>query len=77
MAIRDEAEDAALGVFGGFVIERSVFKVERQMRLHAVAAHHLDQVAIGQNLALLSAQSKKSVQGTLGMMHRNRLRDGN
>jgi hypothetical protein len=65
-------KDSALRVFGDLLIERTVFETEGQMRLYAVSMHDLDEIAIGQNLALLGAESEKPVNGSLGMVYRNR-----
>jgi hypothetical protein len=45
VVVGDEAENAALGVHGGFVVDRAVFEVRGQMRRYAVAVHDLDKVA--------------------------------
>ena len=73
MVIGDEAKDAALRVFGGFVIERSVFEVEGQMRLYAIATHDFDKITVGEDLALFRAQSQEAVQCPLRMKHLDRL----
>ena len=71
--IGDEAKYVALRVYGGFVIERTIFEVEGQMRCHVVSAHYLDEIAIREDLALFRGQRKKTMQRSLGMVRRNRL----
>ncbi len=77
MVIRDEAEDAALRIHGGLVVERAVFEVKAEMRRYTIAVHHLDKVATSENLTLLCGQREEAVQCPFGMTHGNRLRGGN
>ena len=74
VVIGDEAEDATLCIHGGFFVEGPVFEVEGQMSCHAVAVHHLDQIAIGKYLALLRGQREKAMKCPLEMTGWNRFR---
>ena len=55
------------------VIERTISEAKGQMRLDVVSVHYLDEIAVGQNLALLGAESEKPMQGSLGVVNFDRL----
>jgi hypothetical protein len=71
VVVGNEAEDAALRIYGGFVVERAVFEMEGETRRYAIAAHDLNKVASSKNLALLGGQRQEAVQCPLEVMNPN------
>lgn len=46
-----------------------------ETRKHSIAANFLGQVTLRKNLSLVGGQRKKAIEGSLRMMHRDRLRN--
>jgi hypothetical protein len=66
-AIADQAEVRLLRVDHGFVVRRAVAEAKEQPRRHAIAAHVLDQVAVGECLPVQGFQREESMDQALRM----------
>jgi hypothetical protein len=59
--IAQEPENAVLGVGDRFIMERSVFEMENQVRGGGIFLGELEKIAEGHNLIFHGAQNKKPV----------------
>jgi hypothetical protein len=64
-----QAKAAALSKYCGFVVERAVFKEKDETRHYLIPTNDLDEITGSKNLAVHRAQSKKSVHGSLQVVH--------
>jgi hypothetical protein len=53
----------------GFVVDRAVLKLEHQVAGHPIATGDLDQVTIGEEFTLQTAERQKPVDQSLGAAH--------
>jgi hypothetical protein len=57
----EQAKGSMLRKDGGIVVERSIFEVKYEATGHDVAVYVLDQVTVGDDLALQCAQGEKTM----------------
>jgi hypothetical protein len=71
MVVGDEPETPALREQCRFVVDRSVFEMEKRPRRNLISMGHLHNVPGGKRLAVFGPQLKKAVNGSLDMADRN------
>jgi hypothetical protein len=74
VAIADELEGPVLGVDGRFIVERAVFEMKDQTQGQTLPMHGLRDISLREQTSVHCADGEKSVQRSLQMADRDRLR---
>jgi len=67
--VEDEPEGAVLSKNRGFVVQRPVFEVERELGGDLCSADGLDEIAGGESLTIQGMKHEKAVRDAFQMMH--------